>query len=147
MATFAQSADDSYFAPQFDAQNPTTTTTTTITSNNDKSKAQNPAGVITFPNLGRDAILIVPTPLGTTEAISRTYGHLANFIREAPQWQIAATWRLVAEQYLQRMKVLQEHDNNESVWLSTAGNGVPWLHFRLDSRPKYYHYKPFAEET
>ncbi len=24
------------------------------------------------------------------------------------------------------------------MWLSTAGAGVPWLHVRLEDRPKYY---------
>ena len=30
------------------------------------------------------------------------------------------------------------------VWMSTSGAGVSWLHIRLDSRPKYYQYRPFA---
>ena len=30
-------------------------------------------------------------------------------------------------------------------WLSTEGSGVPWLHVRLDSRPKYYHHAAYAE--
>jgi hypothetical protein len=29
------------------------------------------------------------------------------------------------------------------VWLSTAGAGVPWLHLRLDDRPRYYGFAPF----
>ena len=39
------------------------------------------------------------------------------------------------------------------VWLSTEGSGVPWLHVRMDSRPKYYHtrefkdWKPWSEPT
>ena len=36
--------------------------------------------------------------------------------------------------------------NNEPIWFSTSGSGVAWLHFRLDSRPKYYTYKPFKIE-
>ena len=27
----------------------------------------------------------------------------------------------------------------QPTWLSTEGSGVPWLHVRLDSYPKYYH--------
>ncbi|EKX46959.1 hypothetical protein GUITHDRAFT_107309 [Guillardia theta CCMP2712] len=30
-----------------------------------------------------------------------------------------------------------------SVWVNTEGSGVPWLHLRIDTRPKYYHYAPF----
>jgi hypothetical protein len=29
------------------------------------------------------------------------------------------------------------------IWLSTAGDGIAWLHVRLDSRPKYYSYGPY----
>jgi hypothetical protein len=28
-------------------------------------------------------------------------------------------------------------------WLSTAGMGVPWLHVRLDDRPKDYGHRPY----
>ncbi|MBX3248007.1 MAG: hypothetical protein KF901_12575 [Myxococcales bacterium] len=30
-----------------------------------------------------------------------------------------------------------------TVWLSTAGLGVDWLHVRLDARPKYYRHAPY----
>ena len=33
---------------------------------------------------------------------------------------------------------MKELVDQHSVWLNTAGNGVIWLHIRLDSRPKYY---------
>ncbi|MFY0533025.1 DUF6940 family protein [Nannocystis pusilla] len=29
------------------------------------------------------------------------------------------------------------------VWLSTSGSAVPWLHVRLDARPKYYVFGPY----
>lgn len=32
-----------------------------------------------------------------------------------------------------------------SIWMSTAGVSTAWLHVRLDSRPKYYHYGPFLK--
>lgn len=32
-----------------------------------------------------------------------------------------------------------------SIWMSTAGISTPWLHVRLDSRPKYYHYGPYLQ--
>jgi len=28
-------------------------------------------------------------------------------------------------------------------WVSTAGMGVPWLHARLDTRPKYFRHAPY----
>ena len=47
-----------------------------------------PDGVVTFPNLGRDALLVVPCPGGPPDA----YGHLAAFVRQAPEAQRHALW-------------------------------------------------------
>jgi hypothetical protein len=90
------------------------------------------APVVSFPNLGRDAQLVVPTPIGETI----NYGHLGAFVRGAPQDQILAFWKRVAFEY--------EHAlYNKPRWLSTAGHGVHWLHVRIDSRPKYYRHNPY----
>lgn len=89
-------------------------------------------GVAVFANLGRDAIMVVPTPLvGSLE-----YGHLAAFARSAPDFQRDALWRTVGEAMTSRV-------GNRPVWLSTAGAGVSWLHVRLDDRPKYYDFEPY----
>lgn len=91
-------------------------------------------GVIEFPNLGKDAILVVPRPHGPHSA----YGHLAAFIRQAPEPQRHALWELVS-------LAMQRRLGTKPVWLSTAGAGVSWLHVRLDDRPKYYGYVPYRE--
>lgn len=91
--------------------------------------------VTTFPNLGGDALLVVPAPEGRTDA----YTHLADFVRRAPPAQVDALWVAVGgalEQWRRRER--------GRVWLSTSGLGVPWVHVRLDSRPKYYVHAPFA---
>lgn len=88
--------------------------------------------VVTFTNLGGDATLVVPCPAGPSEA----YAHLAAFLRLAPELQQHALWSRVGQ-------ALQERLDTDPVWLSTAGAGVPWLHVRLDSRPKYYTYAPY----
>ena len=31
------------------------------------------------------------------------------------------------------------------VWVSTNGDGVAWLHVRIDERPKYYAYAPYRK--
>ncbi len=90
------------------------------------------AGVTSFPSLGRDSILIVPSLQADTAA----YGHLSAFVRRAPPEQIDALWRLVG-------KLMKSQLSDRPVWLSTAGGGVAWLHVRLDSRPKYYGYAPY----
>lgn len=92
------------------------------------------ASVVTFPNLGGDAVLVVPCPLASPE----TYGHLAAFVRHAPTEQQHALWQAVGAALAQRL-------SDAPVWLSTAGAGVPWLHVRLDGRPKYYHHRPYRE--
>jgi len=89
-----------------------------------------------FSNLGGDAVMIVPSP----KTDSKIYGHLASFVRHASSDQIQALWSLVADQAL---KILSENPT----WLSTAGGGVPWLHVRLDKRPKYYHHHPYRSLT
>ncbi|HUE74368.1 MAG TPA: hypothetical protein VMP01_26030 [Pirellulaceae bacterium] len=87
---------------------------------------------IEFPNLGNDAILVVPCPLAEHPA----YGHLAAFTRMAPAAQQHALWSLVGQAMQRRLSA-------KPVWLSTAGAGVAWLHVRLDDRPKYYGYEPY----
>lgn len=92
-------------------------------------------GVVEFANLGKDAILVVPAPQGPTSA----YGHLAAFLRNGPEGQRHALWQLVGDAMKRRVAKVP-------VWLSTAGAGVPWLHVRLDDRPKYYGFPPYRSE-
>ena len=37
----------------------------------------------------------------------------------------------------------QDFQDNENIWLSTHGLGIPWLHIRIDTIPKYYSYKNY----
>jgi hypothetical protein len=92
------------------------------------------SGVAVFPNLGGDATLVVPGPAAEPAA----YGHLASFVRLAPASQQQALWQSVGEAMARRVGA-------RPVWLSTAGAGVPWLHVRLDDRPKYYAYGPYRQ--
>jgi hypothetical protein len=92
--------------------------------------------VVSFSNLGNDAILVVPCPAGPMSA----YGHLAAFMREGLQAQKHALWQRVGQ-------VMEERLGPTPVWLSTAGAGVPWLHVRLDDRPKYYGYAPYRNDS
>jgi hypothetical protein len=92
------------------------------------------AEVTTFPNLGGDAIMVVPCPLATASA----YAHLAAFVRQAPERQRHALWQAVGEAMGRRIE-------SRPVWLSTAGAGVSWLHVRLDDRPKYYGFGAYRD--
>lgn len=90
------------------------------------------AAVLTFPNLGGVAILVVPAPL----ADDSCYTHLARFLRTAPASQVDAFWQAVG-------RAMRDRISAAPIWLSTAGFGVSWLHLRLDSRPKYYRHVPY----
>jgi hypothetical protein len=90
------------------------------------------AHVVEFSNLGGDAILVVPCPIGESSA----YAHLGAFVRNAPEPQRSAFWQAVGDAMKDRL-------GEKPVWLSTAGDGVAWLHVRLDDRPKYYRFAPF----
>ncbi len=92
--------------------------------------------VVEFENLGRDAHLIVPCPIGPAHA----YPHLAAFVRQAPATQVRSLWRHVAVATRERL-------DRQPIWLSTAGLGVSWLHLRLDSAPKYYNFGPYRNST
>lgn len=90
------------------------------------------ASVLAFSNLGRDATMVVPRPIADPSA----YGHLAAFVRLAPEGQRDDLWRAVGLAMAKRV-------GRKPAWLSTAGAGVSWLHVRLDDRPKYYGYEPY----
>jgi len=88
--------------------------------------------VVSFPNLGGDAQLVVPTQ----NSDIANYAHLASFIRNAPKDQLAAFWNKVAIEY-------EKLIGQSYKWLSTAGLGIYWLHVRIDSSPKYYRFNDY----
>lgn len=88
--------------------------------------------VASFPSLGRDATMIIPTEPKEGDG----YGHLAKFVRSAPEHVVDKFWKVVATETLMRV-------GDSPIWLSTAGGGVSWLHARIDSRPKYYSFRPY----
>lgn len=88
--------------------------------------------IIVFPNLGKDAILVVPRPL----APEVNHCHLASFLDSCSAADESALWRQVGLALIERI-------SDKPVWLNTAGGGVAWLHVRLDDQPKYYGYQEF----
>jgi hypothetical protein len=90
--------------------------------------------VVSFENLGADALLIVPCPISK----SANYSHIGAFHRSATHSQQHVFWIAVAQAVLKRI-------GSQPLWLSTAGGGVDWLHMRLDERPKYYRHLPWRE--
>jgi hypothetical protein len=90
--------------------------------------------VVSFKNLGADALLVVPCPISK----SANYSHIGAFHRSAPHSQQHAFWITVAQ-------AVQARLGSQPLWLSTAGGGVDWLHMRLDKRPKYYRHLPWRD--
>jgi len=90
-----------------------------------------------FKNLGGDCVLVAPArALDDVEA----YAHIATFFRGAPEEQQDQHWLTLGRTIDNRLREVGPYTN---VWVSTDGQGVSWLHMRLDSRPKYYHYKAY----
>lgn len=98
-------------------------------------KAPN-SGVLAFPNLGNDAVLIVPSPLKE----QANYSGLAEFFVHAPAHQQYALFRILAREI--RLKL-----SDQKIWVSVAGGGVSWLHVRIDTSPKYYRYQPYTDSS
>jgi hypothetical protein len=91
---------------------------------------------VSFPNLGGDAFLVVPKQIFSLES----YGHIAAFVRSAPAAQRQELFQTLGGAI---SDVLGEND--QRIWVSTSGLGVPWVHIRLDSYPKYYNHQPYAK--
>jgi hypothetical protein len=92
------------------------------------------ADIVTFRNLGGDALLVAPSP-GDPKT---DCAHLAAFLRTASASRQQAMWRSVGRAVCQSLSAAP-------LWLSTSGTGVAWLHVRLDASPKYYQHRPYAK--
>lgn len=79
-------------------------------------------------------MLVVPRPMGDPAPCL----HLASFVRDASPSHVDALLAAVGQALGERRRL-----HPATIWLSTAGLGVDWLHVRLDSRPKYYRHEPY----
>lgn len=107
---------------------------TNLSSHSDPHKFQNIINkcfgtnlVVSGHALQRDGRLIIPCNT------SGKYGHLVEFLKRATKKEIDELWSKTA--FFSKRSVL----NKESVWISTHGHSVPWLHVRVMDNPKYYH--------
>ena len=90
--------------------------------------------VVTFPNLGNDALLVVPCPI--TDIPQSV--HIAAFVRDAPKTQQHLLWQTIGRTLTQKL-------DEQPIWVSTSGLDVNWLHVRLDSQPKHYCFEPYKK--
>jgi hypothetical protein len=91
-----------------------------------------------FPNLGGDAWLVAPSLTGPADWPDSA--HLSRFARGAKRPRSHEVLSLLGETALC-------HIGCQPRWISTSGLGVPWLHFRIDSHPKYYQYPPYRRPS
>ena len=96
------------------------------------------SSVAIFYNLGGDALLVAPRPVSGTAS----YVHLAAFLRTARKTQQHALFASLASAIKEELR-----RTTARIWISTSGLGVGWLHIRLDSVPKYYQHRPYADES
>ena len=83
--------------------------------------------VVSFPNLSKDTMLVIPMPI-----IGKNYVTLKYFIDNAPKIQQQEFWKKVAE-------VAKNFMNEKGkVWISVHGLGVHYTHVRISTSPKYY---------
>lgn len=83
--------------------------------------------VVSFPNLNKDTMLVVPMPVR-----GKNYSTLRDFIDNASEIQQQEFWKKVAE-------VAKKFMNEKGkVWISVHGLGVDYTHVRISTSPKYY---------
>jgi hypothetical protein len=107
-----------------------------------------------FENLGRDAWLVSPPDIVDRSMSPNTMAHLASFIRGAPDSMklqlFSALGRTLSREISGHDSGLGAADGGGErtgglipLWVNTEGSGVPFLHVRIDRRPKYIHYEPY----
>jgi hypothetical protein len=100
------------------------------------NQSRDSSSVVSFRNLGGDALLLVSRE--TTAA--HAYSHIGAFVRAAPIEQIHELLMAMAVNILSILG-----SSSQPLWVSTSGLGVPWLHIRFDRHPKYYAHKPYRD--
>ena len=71
----------------------------------------------------------------------KNYATMKDFVEHAPRIQQKAFWQKVAVVAEQQMKKFGK------VWVSAHGLGVPYLHIRVCSMPKYYFSKKLSSAS
>ena len=85
--------------------------------------------VRSFKNLSGESLLIIPIPKK-----NKDYTTMKDFCDNASITQQKAFWKKAASEI---EHILNDNDNDK-IYVSTHGLGVPYFHLRLDKIPKYY---------
>ena len=97
---------------------------------------------VNFLSLAKDSTLISPCPPSRINQkpndIKKHYVHLATFVKNGPMEKVKDVLKESARIMLEKLNTTPD-----PWWFSTSGNGVAWLHVRVDPRPKYYQYNGY----
>jgi len=91
--------------------------------------------VVSFLNLSKDAELVVPCPeKGSIEGVTlwEKFLYLKKYIINASEDSKNQFWKKIG---LISAKMI---DQGNTIYLKTHGHGVPYIHFRIQTTPKYY---------
>lgn len=80
-------------------------------------------------------IMIIPNHMKGTPC--ENYLNISNFLRNSLDEQIIDLFYLLSD------NIKKEINSGNTIWVSTHGLGIPWLHIRIDYFPKYYCYKKY----
>lgn len=91
-----------------------------------------------FYSSSQKVVIVTPCQNGRAD----DYAHLAAFLRRAPRAQVRELWRKLGQGVESALSLpgSGSGERGRPLWVSTNGLGVPWLHIRLDTSPKYYNH-------
>ena len=88
---------------------------------------RNKKKAVTFKSKGTP-----PTRLVCPGDTGKNFSHMGTFYKNASKSEMSSLWKKVA---IELEKMLKK---GETVYVSTHGGGISWLHVRLSNTPKYY---------
>ena len=97
-------------------------------------KNENKKYAIRSINFPKDTILVIPIPKK-----NKDFTTIKDFIDNSTLHHKKIFWKKVATEVKKILK------NNDKVYISTHGLGIPYFHLRLDKSPKYYQTKKFIK--
>jgi hypothetical protein len=99
---------------------------------------ENENSAVIFKNISGDTLLISPTPSnGKNDEYS---SHIMNFMKRSNNiMQKHNLLKMIGTIMTKNIK------EGKTIYMSTHGLGVPWVHIRISRIPKYYQYKKYVE--
>jgi len=107
---------------------------------NDKFNVTKSTKFVIFDNISGDTKLISPVPSTKKENNNEFCGHIMNFMKYCDDDQKHDLLKMLGD----HVKNIMSLSIKQSIYVSTHGHGIPWLHIRISTHPKYYVYKKYT---